>query len=159
MKVIKLTRGKIAIVNNRDFARLNKFKWHASFNGWTWYAQRSIGPRNDRKKIHMHREILGCKNGQEADHKNGNGLDNRRSNLRKATSVQNNRNHTITPQTGVSKVRNKFQARIYANGDALYLGSFSTPKQAHDAYLTAAKKYFGKFTRATQHGKRTSSKI
>ena len=148
MKYIKLTRGKVAIVNNSDFTRLNKFKWSAHFDGWNWYAKRrKPGPRSQNTTITMHQEILQCRKGREGDHINGNGLDNRRSNLRKATHKQNVRNTLTTPQTGIRKVGKKFAVRIGINGHRIHLGMFLTSEQAHEAYIIAAKKYFGKFIR------------
>jgi hypothetical protein len=151
MKVIKLTRGKVAIVNNSDFARLNKVKWSAHFDGCNWYARRrKPGPRSQNTTISMHQEILRCKKGHEVDHINGNGLDNRRSNLRSATHKQNTRNTDITLWTGVRKNGNKFVVRIGVNGQRIYLGIFPTIDQAHQVYLRAAKRYFGQFTRIKQ---------
>jgi len=88
------------------------------------------------------------------DHINGNGLDNRISNLREATSAQNNRNtprrcDNTSGYKGVCyHISNKrYTAGIRINGVGKHLGSFATAKEAHAAYCTAAKENFGEFAR------------
>jgi hypothetical protein len=92
MKKMKLSNGKFAIVDNADFEWLNQWKWSATENGSSWYARRQEGGRKHNVKIYMHRFILGILDSPKviADHINRNGLDNRRSNLRKCTKAQNN---------------------------------------------------------------------
>ena len=146
MKRIKLTRGKYAFVDNKDFIRLNKFKWCAHFDGWNWYAKRrKTGPRTQNLTILMHQSILSCSKKQEIDHKNHNGLDNRRSNLRLATHQQNVQNRIYTPQTGIQKIGKKYRTRISVCGKKIHLGMFTTKAAATIAYKKAAKKYFGDF--------------
>src|SRR4030095_8449683 len=93
MKKIPLTQGKVAIVDERDNEWLSRFNWHALRSRNHYYAVRSV--RRDNGKIHnilMHREILNPPSGYETDHVNGDGLDNRRANLRIATHRQNQAN-------------------------------------------------------------------
>ena len=40
MKEIKLSQNKIAIVDNDNYERLNRFKWYANYDGYNWYARR-----------------------------------------------------------------------------------------------------------------------
>lgn len=81
---IPLSRGKFAIVSHEDFERLSQFSWHASpTSTGRHYAARSDG----RTTIYMHREVLGAQRGQEVDHINRDGLDNRRLNLRFASRL------------------------------------------------------------------------
>lgn len=92
MKKIKLTQGKYALVDNEDFKRLNKWHWQADkYKKLRYYAIRGTERLGVRRKIYMHREILGLKYGNkfEADHINHNTLDNRRKNLRKCTHQEN----------------------------------------------------------------------
>lgn len=94
---------------------------------------------------------------QDIDHKNGNALDNRWSNLRPATHAQNMMNKGayrrrsalpkgVYPQK--RSKRNPYYAKIRVEKEGIHLGVFPTPEQAHAAYLEAAKRYFGEFARA-----------
>jgi len=82
-KLIPLTRGKVAIVDASDFDWLNQWKWHTVKTGkhrsdrFYYYAARFSG----KKEVRMHHQILNAKAGQEVDHRDGNGLDNRRRNI------------------------------------------------------------------------------
>lgn len=93
MKVIELTKGHVAIVDDEDFAQLAQYRWCVTTNGHgLLYAMRRIG----KKPVYMHRVILNASHGIEIDHKNGDTLDNRRSNLRLATRRQNACNKKVT---------------------------------------------------------------
>ena len=90
MKQIKLSQGKIALVDDEDFEYLNQWKWHISGSKYS-YACRNI-PKGDgkRKKILMHRQILGLLNVKTfCDHRDHNTLNNQKNNLRVATRSQN----------------------------------------------------------------------
>lgn len=104
MREIILTQGKVAIVDNEDFEYLSQFKWHAVRVGHNWYANRNIKTMDGYKSQRMQWDILG----KNTDHKNGNGLDNRRDNLRTCTKAQNTRNQRrepteLSPYKGVKK--------------------------------------------------------
>src|SRR3972149_1771950 len=89
MREITLTRGYVALVDDDDFSSLSTFKWFAKQNrDLAVYAARSVGSRT----IWMHRIIMDAPTGILVDHINGNGLDNRRSNLRLATHRENCQN-------------------------------------------------------------------
>lgn len=87
------------------------------------------------------------------DHANGNGLDNRIANLRKATQAENcqNRRTRSDNQTGIKGVQlrpnGKWRARIFLEGRSVNLGHFATAKEAHAAYTREARARFGKFAR------------
>ena len=88
------------------------------------------------------------------DHINNNPTDNRLCNLRLATTQQNGynskrRSDNNTGYKGVKKRRNRFVARIYVNGHRIWLGTYDTPLEAHEAYMKAAKKYFGQYARSS----------
>ena len=88
IKLIPLTQGKFAIVDAEDYDRLSQYKWQAEKHKTTFYAKR----KSKYKSIKMHREILKPSNGMICDHKNHNGLDNRRCNIRLCTHAQNQHN-------------------------------------------------------------------
>ena len=88
---IRLTRGKFAIVDPDDYHRLAKYKWQAMKGTNTFYASRTERLKPGRKQSCrlMHREIVYIPRGMLCDHINGNGLDNRKANLRPVTPAQN----------------------------------------------------------------------
>lgn len=155
MKRIPLTRGMFALVDDADFERLNKHKWCAYKRPQTFYAGRStLLPNGKWRMIYMHREILGLKFGdiRQGDHKNHNGLDNRRDKLRICTCSQNHQNGnpyrgSSSAFKGISwhKGGHKWQAFIKTDGQNIYLGCFMSEIEAAKAYDIAAKKYFGEF--------------
>lgn len=157
MKKIKLTQGKFALVSNVDFAYLNQWKWYAKKRQKTFYAVRNIESWPNQKHIRMHRVILqrmGYKKFSETDHKDGNGLNNQRSNLRFATTRQNQcnkrkRKDNTSGYVGVywDKRSEKWGSQITVNHQHIHLGYFTSKQQAADVYNKAAKKYFGNFAR------------
>lgn len=154
MKYIPLTHGKYAIVDDIDYPKVSKYSWHYSHLKTTEYARMAIGPFGKQKTIRMHRFILGVNDVREIDHKNGNGLDNQRENLRIATRTENVRNSSKRKDTnnfykGVHflKNRNKWIARIQVNHKRIHSGYFDTQKEAAKRYDELAKTYFGIFSR------------
>ena len=155
MKEIKLTRGKIAIINSRDFRKLNQYKWHVYWSGSAFYAGRSIYKNGRNSIIPMHREIMHAPNEFQVDHKNGNTLDNSRKNLRLCTHQQNQHNRINPNKNNILGIKGicwlkgtgKFRARIMINKKAIHLGLFVSIKEADNAYRKAERKYFGSFAR------------
>ena len=143
-KLIPLTHGKSALVDDADFAVLMQYKWHARYDaGWRAAA------RINGKYTAMHRFILGVTDPKiEVDHKNHNGLDNRRTNLRLATHKQNGENRrgaakqSTSGVRGVSKHQGKYMARVQHNGVQHYLGIFTTLEEADEAARAARKRLF-----------------
>ena len=152
MKEIALTRGMVALVDDQDFEALGH-KWYANRNGRRFYAVRMV-PREGggRRMEYLHRLVLArvlgreLVRGEDTDHVNGDGLDNRRENLRVATRAQNMRNcrrYMANPSSrylGVCwcKEISKWQARVGVNGKAINLGYHATElqaAQAREAYI------------------------
>mgnify|MGYP001616685408 CR=1 FL=1 len=152
-KLIPLTQGKFAIVDDEDFEYLNQHKWHACKRPTTWYAIRNIHkPDGKQTMIRMHREILKPPSGLETDHKDGNGLNNRRYNLRVATCSQNQQNRRkIRGRTSrfkgvyLRRYNAKWGVAITVKRKTLHLGTFVSETQAAQAYDQAARTHFGEF--------------
>ena len=151
---IPLTQGKYALVDQDDFERLNKHKWHADRHNNTFYAIRCVGSGKNRIRIMMHREILHPPDHLIVDHINHNGLDNRKANIRPATRSQNNFNRLIIKRKGASskykgvawkKSKEKWRAQIHVNGQCKFIGYFKDEIHAAKEYDNAAKKYHGEF--------------
>jgi hypothetical protein len=143
MKIIPLTQEKFALVDDQDYEAVSSYKWHANFQHGSWYARRNVSPGKIQS---LHSFILpGI---ERIDHKNQNGLDNRRHNLREATRSQNRANgrQLVSHSSQFKGVgwhirRKKWQARV----NQTYLGVFSEEQEAAKAYDAAAKRIFGQF--------------
>jgi hypothetical protein len=151
MKEIQLTQGQFALVDDIDYKHFNQWKWHAQKKGSTYYAVRTEGSVF-KKRFIMHREIVNAPKGMDVDHHNGNGLDNRRANLRICTRAQNlsNRyNKNVSGYKGVvwQEHARKYKAQITRNSKVAHLGYFDNPIEAAQAYDRAAKEYFGEFAK------------
>jgi len=150
MKKVKLTQRKVALVDDEDFKELNKVNWYALHDQNNWYAIRFIRRADgSRTAEFMHRRILNVPARTITDHRNGNGLDNRKENLRICTVSQNQQNrHRIfgtSQYQGVNwyKDRRKWIARIMINRKAIHIGYFVSEGLAAIAYNIAALRYFG----------------
>jgi hypothetical protein len=140
---ITLTQGRFAEVDCEDAVALRVFKWRAFRAGGTWYAATTIGG----KTVLMHRLILGAKDGSTVDHKDHNGLNNRRGNLRLCSTSQNAMNKRSGRKfKGVWNLRGgKFGAAIVAGSERIFLGVFGCAEAAACAYDHAARRHFGEF--------------
>jgi hypothetical protein len=156
--IIPLSRGYVALVDLCD-ADLAQFSWNAHEDHGNVYARRNQWYPDGSGVTHrLHRVIMERMLGRPLsskewiDHKNNQGLDCRRENLRLASPNQNTMNSRVRRDnpTGLKGVafrrnRNKWYATINVNGKQIYLGSYATPELAHRAYVDAAIKFFGEF--------------
>lgn len=157
MKQIVLSQGKVALVYDADFEWLNQWKWctrKCRFKNRTvWYAMRTnYNGKRQQETVYMHREIAAAMGLEQVDHRDGDGLNNCRCNLRAATRQQNMRNgfkHAGCSSRfkGVSNDRGRWRAYIRVDKKLRHLGSFGTEQEAADAYREAAVQFFGAFAR------------
>lgn len=150
MKEIHLTgiygEGKVAIIDDEDFDMVNSFNWHVVNN----YPVKSLGQRPNRKKISMHRFVLGyIPEGKLVDHINGDTLDNRKVNLRICTNAQNQMNakkQDINNASSIYKgvIKHKPWRASIANTT---IGYFDTEIEAAQAYDTKAVELYGDFAK------------
>lgn len=153
MKIVHLTKGYDAIVDNVDYERVIKFKWYASVQvSGIVYAYRTC----KKKTIIMHRFIVNAPMDTSigVDHINGDGLDNRKSNLRLCTKSQNaaNSRKYATNTSGYKGVyfdkrENKWVSRIRLSGKRIYIGGFNDRISAAKSYDLKAKEIFGRFAK------------
>lgn len=151
MQEIALTQGLIALVDDEDFEELMQFKWYAKKDRErTFYAVRNAHQGGIRKTVRMHRAIVPCPTGMVIDHVNGDGLDNRRDNLRAVTHQQNamNRRGRKNLTSGVKGVhRNGDKWRMVIKGPNGYIRGHRTSdcNEASRQYNKLAKELFGEF--------------
>jgi hypothetical protein len=159
MKEVTLTNGHVALVDDVDLETVAPFSWQAVDGGRTLYARSFVLDENKKQKnFFMHVLLLSAPDGFEIDHRDGNGLNCQRHNLRVATRRQNRQNRTrkspgcTSRFIGVIWSENRWRASIRA-GDVgldgrskrISLGGYVTEEDAARAYDAAATRYFGEF--------------
>jgi len=150
MKEIKLTQGKVALVDDEDFEELNKYKWSVAVRGHNIYVGRNkkMG-LNKWSRVYMHREILKDIKEGMIDHIDGNGLNNCKLNLRPCSRSQNNQNIQYKNPKCVSRFKGVWYDKRYgtwvAKVDNKYLGSYGDEEDAARAYNNAALLLFKEF--------------
>lgn len=161
MKQIPLTQGKFALVDDEDYDSLMKFKWQAKFRNNNWYACHSYAIGKKTTTIPMHRMLLKPEKGKIVDHKDHNGLNNQRYNIRICTYSQNAKNkssHGSSKYLGVHHDKGKkswinkdgsktvkyypiYKAMIHDGKKSMFLGVFPDTKEGE---ILAAKCYDNK---------------
>jgi hypothetical protein len=147
-RLICLRKGKFAIVDGDDYERLSKFNWRARRFDNVWYAIRWVrkSEKSNKTIAWMHRAVMDAPEGLLVDHRNHNGLNNRKENLRIATFSQNmqNRRKIRIPCSSKYKGvmyrkgkerRKKWRASIKAQGRFIELGMYATEIEAVENYL------------------------
>lgn len=158
MKEIPLTQGFVALIDDEDVELVSRHKWFASRHGSRVYARTNVLDANShRKTLPMHRLIMNPGRGLDIDHINGNGIDNRRSNLRSCSRSRNKANAAAYANNrsgfkGVywQKDVRKWRAQIRVMGRKLHLGLFDARQEAALAYNKAAVEHFGEFARLNE---------
>ena len=153
MKEIKLTKGKIALIDNEDYEKVIPHTWRAYERHGHWYAVTSVKQSNGQwRSKGMHRIILNVTNKNIfVDHINQNGLDNRKINIRMCTHKENVANR-------ISKGKSKYLGVCWSerskkwrsstrggNGKTKLIGTFEIEQDAAIAYNNSAEMYFGEF--------------
>lgn len=146
-------RGGAVTVDEADAGIVRQYPWRVRRvpNSQVVYAV--------YQRLSLHRLIAGAGRGQNVDHANSDGLDNRRSNLRLCSHAENMQNRR--PPTGPKNSRFKgvmltdrlakpYYAEIEAFGTRVYLGAFVKEEQAAKAYDRAARIFHGKFAKTNE---------
>ena len=153
MKQIDISTKKhpntFAIVDDDEYEKLIRYKWHMDGDG---YAARSVRWRGGCVSVKMHSEIFQPPKGMLTDHQDTHKLNNRKSNLRACTNSQNQFNrgkqaNNISGYKGVSwhKASKKWHVQIRSDPKVINLGLFTCIVRAAKVYDEAAKKYHGEF--------------
>lgn len=152
MKTILLTKGQVAFVDDEDFDAVNVYKWHAVPKRRRFYAARKFIDQEGRKVTqYLHHFLL--PGVARVDHRDGNGCNDQKGNLRPATNQQNCQGFR-QPKVGASskfrgvtwhRQRGKWAAQLCCGGKHISLGLFTSEVEAAKAYDKGALKYFGEF--------------
>jgi hypothetical protein len=151
MRTIPLGKtGLVALVDDADFEVLSRHTWTPQHHGRTVYAVESFGCCGGAGR-RMHRMIADAPAGVQVDHRDGDGLNNTRANLRLASGRENQGNRRKQQSTsrfkGVTrrKPTHAWRAAIRDNGVLVALGTFASEEDAARAYDAAARRIFGGF--------------
>ena len=147
---IKLTQGKVALIDDEDFENVSQHKWCAAkTHRRGFYAITSI---KNGKNMSLHRLIMCTSSEMQIDHIDGNGLNCQRHNMRFATHSDNMKNrrmnyNSVSGFKGVNlyKRTGKYRASIRSDGINYHLGYFDSPEEAAHVYDMAARKLHGEF--------------
>lgn len=164
-RTISLTQDYVALVDAEDYDFLMRWRWHAwvspAGHVYAHYTDKCRLPNGEREQqtLRMHRIILAAPKGLFVDHRNGDGLDNRKANLRLCTNAQNQANRKKNANSrssfkGVSwrKAKQQWHAQIMLSKKKIHLGFFGSEIEAAAAYDRAALRLFGAFAHVNTIG-------
>lgn len=146
--------GAMALIDADDFEKVSSFAWHlrkTDVAGLYYATAHPVvnGKTQRNGSIEMHVAVLGRKSGFIIDHKNHNGLDNRKENLRWATTSQNaanrRRGRGKSKFKGVYLTNGKWRSIVRFQGKCIHLGMHDTEESAAESYNRAAIELFGEF--------------
>lgn len=152
MKTIPLTQGLVALVDDEDYESVNAFNWFAARRGRVVYAARNLRkPDGTWTQQFIHQLLFS--EAKSIDHRDGDGRNNQRENLRVATKMQNaqafqrKKAGTSSSYRGVhwDTERRKWSVEIKLNRKKIFLGRFEDEVFAAKTYDCAAREYFGDF--------------
>jgi hypothetical protein len=141
---VTLTQGYVAVIDAADVPLVEGRNWCAKVKARSVYAKRIDWSSGKPRTIYLHRFLMEAPDAMEVDHRDGNGLNNSRINLRVATPHQNTLNRRLSRRntSGFKGVRwvehcQRWRATIGLNGKQYHLGVFPTPEEAYAAYCEA----------------------
>lgn len=150
---VQLTKGYTALIDAADVWLVERWNWFAVVSaGGKVYAGRGASANGVKYTVLLHRHLLGAPRRHDVDHRDGDGLNCRRFNMRLCSPTQNNQNSSVQRNNklgvkGVFHNGSSYVATIRAHGVTHHLGCFKTAGAASDAYAEAAKAAFGEFAR------------
>ena len=150
MKEIKLSQGLVTKVDDEDYEYLAQWKWRAMKSRNTYYAVRYEKKSGKDIAILMHRILMKTPDNLQVDHKDRDGLNNQKYNIRNCTHVQNLHNQKkkgkLNKYKGVYVInKNNIIAVITLNYKQVWRKRFKTEEEAAREYDKMASVYFGEF--------------
>ena len=158
-------RPNTALIDDDDASKVNQYEWYSFRVHRCWYVATDFSVHGKAKRIYLHRLVMNAPDKTEVDHINGDGLDNRKENLRIVTHQQNLANQKLSEANtsgykGVTLDQRKkkdgtsmtptWMAQTKHNGKRIYLGKFATPELAARAYDRKMIELHGEFARTNE---------
>ncbi len=153
MKKIPLSQGQFALVDDKDVDRLKSYNWYALRVPHGFYVICNIKKDKKTTTMSMHRFLLNAPDGVDVDHKDHNGLNNQRANIRLCTRSQNMMNQRCGQKNEASIFKGvcasnrgkPWRAKLRIGRNHVSLGNYATEEEAAMAYDEGAQELFGEF--------------